>query len=43
MEVRRLELNKPIDDIMLTLEEIERYKIELISGTNSLVQAQQNT
>ena len=43
MEIRRLELNKPIDDIMSVLEEIKRYKIELISGTNPLLQAQQNT
>ena len=42
MEICRLELNKPIDNIMSALEEIERYKIELISGTNPLLQAQQN-
>ena len=41
MEVRRMGLSRPIDEIFSSLEEIERYKAELVSGTNPLLQSQQ--
>ncbi|CAI2191639.1 11075_t:CDS:1, partial [Funneliformis geosporum] len=31
MEVRRMGLNRPIDEILSSLEEIERFKAELLS------------
>ena len=41
MEVRRMGLSRPIDEIFSSLEEIERYKAELVSGANPLLQSQQ--
>jgi hypothetical protein len=41
MEARHMGLNKPIDEIFSSLEEIERYKAELLSSTNPLLQSQQ--
>ena len=41
MEVHRMGLSRPIDEIFSSLEEIERYKAELVSGTNPLLQSQQ--
>ena len=35
-------LSKPIDEIFSFLEEIERYKAELLSGANPLLQSQQH-
>src|SRR5207248_145739 len=35
MEVHRMGLSRPIDEIFSSLEEIERYKAELVSGANS--------
>ena len=43
MEVRRMGLNRPIDEILSSLEEIERFKAELLSGANPLLQSQQHT
>jgi len=40
MEVRRMELSRPIDEIFSSLEEIKKYKAELVSGTNPLLQSQ---
>ncbi len=34
MEVHRMGFSRPIDEIFSSLEEIERYKAELVSGTN---------
>src|SRR2546423_2462910 len=41
MEVHCMGLSRPIDEIFSSLEEIERYKAELVSGTNPLLQSQQ--
>ena len=41
MEVRRMGLSRPIDEIFSSLEEIERYKTELVSSANPLLQSQQ--
>src|SRR6266540_2117794 len=41
MEVRRMGLSRPIDEIFSSLKEIERYKAELVSDANSLLQSQQ--
>ena len=41
MEVCHMRLSIPIDEIFSSLEEIERYKAELVSGANSLLQSQQ--
>src|SRR5437763_1590717 len=41
MEIRRIGLSRPIDEIFSSLEQIERYKAELVSGANSLLQSQQ--
>ena len=41
MEVRCMGLSRPIDEIFSSLEEIERYKAELVSGANPLLQSQQ--
>ncbi|RIA80075.1 hypothetical protein C1645_745500 [Glomus cerebriforme] len=43
MEVCRMGLNRPIDEILSSLEEIERFKAELLSGANPLLQSQQYT
>ena len=34
MEVHRMGFSRPIDEIFSSLEEIERYKAELVSGAN---------
>jgi len=39
MEVHHIGLSRPIDEIFLFLEEIERYKAELVSDANSLLQS----
>src|SRR5437763_920393 len=41
MEVHHMGLSRPIDEIFSSLEEIERYKAELVSGANPLLQFQQ--
>ena len=41
IEVRRMGLSRPIDKIFSSLEEIERYKAELLSDANHLLQSQQ--
>ena len=43
IEVHRMGLNRPIDEILSSLEEIERFKAELLSGANPLLQSQQHT
>ena len=40
LEVRRMGLHKPINEILSTLEEIERYKTELATGINPTLQVQ---
>jgi hypothetical protein len=40
LEVRRMGLHKPINEILSTLEEIERYKSDLATGINPTLQAQ---
>jgi hypothetical protein len=39
-EVRRMGLYKPINEILSTLEEIEKYKSDLTTGINPTLQAQ---
>jgi len=39
IEVCRMGLSRPIDEIFSFLEEIERYKAELVSDTNPLLQS----
>src|SRR2546421_838916 len=41
MEVCHMRLSRPIDEIFSSLEEIKRYKAELVSGANPLLQSQQ--
>ena len=41
MKAHCMGLNRPIDKIFSSLEEIERYKAELLSGVNPLLQSQQ--
>ena len=40
LEVRSMGLHKPINEILSTLEEIERYKSDLATGINPILQAQ---
>jgi hypothetical protein len=40
LEVRRMGLYKPINEILFTLEEIEKYKSDLATGINPTLQAQ---
>jgi hypothetical protein len=40
LEVCRMGLHKPINEILSTLEEIERYKSDLATGINPTLQAQ---
>ncbi|CAI2195330.1 11847_t:CDS:1, partial [Funneliformis geosporum] len=39
MNVHHIGLSRLIDEIFSSLEEIERYKAELLSGANSLLQS----
>src|SRR6266542_5149692 len=41
IEVCYMGLSRPIDEIFSSLKEIERYKAELVSGINLLLQFQQ--
>jgi hypothetical protein len=38
LEVRHMGLHKPINEILSTLEEIERYKSDLTTGVNPILQ-----
>jgi hypothetical protein len=40
LEVRHMGLHKSINEILSTLEEIERYKSDLATGINPTLQAQ---
>ncbi|CAG8452621.1 6851_t:CDS:2 [Funneliformis caledonium] len=40
IEIHHIGLSKPIDEIFLSLKEIESYKAELLSSTNPLLQSQ---